>query len=310
MTSEPEASAVGLPLEHAYIFQTDTLIANRYKVIAPLGFGGFSEVYRCIDNTLGREVAVKVLTKGEVGLKEARAAAKLNHKNIVEVYDVSPLATGQPIIVFEYVSGETLEKRMSDAPHRRLPLDSVTLQIIQQVAEALDYAHTCQIIHRDIKPSNVIIDAAGDAHLTDFGLAEIKLTDEQRGSMMTTDVKERMSGTIPYMSPEQLKDNKLGDEKSDQYSLGIVAYEMLTGRLPYPGHDTALMIQIVTAPPQPPTSLNPDLPKGVGLVLLRALSKKPEDRYPSCSEFAKDLAAASEKYLEASVQYEEAIQSG
>jgi serine/threonine-protein kinase len=303
-----EGSSITSKFEKEYLFKPKKLIAERYEVIEALGRGGFSEVYHCFDTHLGREVAVKVLTKGEAGLKEARAAARLKHKNIVNVHEVPVINEGYPLIIFEYISGETLEKRMSDIQHQRLPLNDSTLKIIQQIAEALDYAHKQKIVHRDVKPSNVIIDLNGEAHLTDFGLAEVKLPEEQRASMMTSEVKSRLSGTIPYMSPEQLINENMGDEKSDQYSLGVVAYEMLTGRLPFPGHDSALMIQIATMPPQPPTSINPEIPKGVELVLLKTLSKKPEDRYASCMEFSNKITLAADQYLKAAAQYEEAIQ--
>jgi serine/threonine protein kinase len=308
MTTEPkQPTPVTAPYQ--YIFQPDDIIAARYKVIKPIGYGGFSEVYHCEDIELSREVAVKVLIKGEGGLKEARAAAKLKHKNIVEVLDVDNRSGGHPIIVFEYLSGSTLEQRLAEAQHRRLPLDNVLLKITREIAEALDYAHAKGIIHRDVKPSNVIIDSNGDAHLTDFGLAEVKLTDEQRqlGSAMTTDIQQRLSGTIPYMSPEQLRDGQPGDEKSDLYSLAVLTYEMLTGRYPYPGREAMLMIQIATDPPQPPTTINPDLPKGVEPVLLKALSKKPDERFASCTEFAVNLTNAAEAYIRANTQYIEAV---
>jgi serine/threonine-protein kinase len=308
MTIGAEGSSITSKFEKEYLFKPENLIAERYEVIEALGRGGFSEVYHCFDTHLGREVAVKVLIKGEAGLKEARSAARLKHKNIVNVYEVPVINQGYPLIIFEYISGETLEKRLSDVKHQRLPLNDSTLKIVQQIAEALDYAHKQKIVHRDVKPSNVIIDLNGEAHLTDFGLAEVKLPEEQRASMMTSEVKSRLSGTIPYMSPEQLINENMGDEKSDQYSLGVVAYEMLTGRLPFPGHDSALMIQIATMSPQPPTSINPEIPKGVELVLLKTLSKKPEDRYGSCIEFSNKITLAADQYLKAAAQYEEAIQ--
>jgi serine/threonine protein kinase len=309
MADESKVQSNPVDILHDYKFKRGDVIAKRYQVIEAICYGGFSEVYHCTDTHLMREVAVKVLIKGEGSLREARIAARLYHQNIAEVYDVDTQSDGKPIVVLEYINGITLEKRLSDAPHRRLPLDSSTLKIIREIAEALDYAHSRKVFHRDVKPSNVIIDFNGEVHLTDFGLAEISLPEDQYVSVMTADISERLSGTIAYMSPEQFRDGVSGSEKSDQYSLAIMAYEMLTGRYPYPGREARLIIQIATTPPQPPTSINPDLPKGVDPVLLRALSKTPNERFGSCREFAEKLVAVAEAYVLVQPKYHVAIQS-
>jgi outer membrane protein assembly factor BamD (BamD/ComL family) len=290
--------------EHPYSFKNGSHIADRYEVIEPLGFGGFADVYHCHDLRLGRDVAVKVLTKKGVGLEEARAAASLDHPHTVQVYDVSELGDGTPIMVFRYVEGETLEKRLNQAQYRRLPLDEGTLRIVRQVSEALDYAHEQGVIHRDVKPSNIIMDPQGNAHLTDFGLAEVKKSEKE--TMMSAEVQHRMSGTIPYMAPEQLKEETPGDKHSDLYSLGVVVYEMLTGQLPYRGRDVGLIYQITSSEPLPPTLANPELPQGAEPVLLRALDKDPEKRYSSCQAFARELEKATAAYVTASAQYERA----
>jgi serine/threonine protein kinase len=302
--AEDAAPRISSEPEHEYSFTNGSHIADRYEVIAPLGFGGFADVFHCQDLRLGRDVAVKVLTKKGVGLEEARAAASLEHPHTVQVYDVSELGDGTPIMVFRYVEGETLEKRLNQAKYRRLPLDEDTLRIVRQVSEALDYAHEQGVIHRDVKPSNIILDPRGNAYLTDFGLAEVKKSEKE--TMMSEDVQRRLSGTIPYMAPEQLKEETRGDKHSDLYSLGVVVYEMLTGQLPYRGRDVGLIYQITSSEPLPPTLANPELPHGAESVLLRALDKKPEKRYSSCQTFAEELEKATTAYVTASAQYERA----
>jgi hypothetical protein len=310
MDSENREPTIPPGPEHEYRFSRDDEIASRYQVIAPLGFGGFSEVYHCQDVLLGRHVAIKVLKEMEgmkatrSGLKEARTAARLKHNHIVQVYDVLALEDGTPFIVFDYVAGKTLEAHLNQAQYRRLPLDEDSLRIIHQVSEALDFAHGQRVIHRDIKPSNIILDNQGNAYVTDFGLAEVKRPEGV--SVHSAQVERYLSGTIPYMSPEQLKEGKPGDERSDLYALGVVTYEMLTGQLPHRGRDVGLIYQIATSEPLPPTVANPELPKGIEPVLLQALNKDPDKRYPSCLTFARELEEAAQAYVAASDEYEQA----
>ena len=294
------------PIEHPYKHSEGEIIAGRYLVIRPLGFGGFAEVYLCKDSQLSRDVAVKVIIEEGMRIKEAKAAAKLEHPNIVQVYDATALENNFPVIVFRYIDGNTLEKKLIKAKYRRLPLDNQTLKIIREIASAIDFAHANNIIHRDIKPSNILIDQNDKAFLTDFGLAEIK-DSLSVNSMMTTDVAHRLSGTVPYMAPEQLMDLKPGDKRTDLYSLGIVTYEMLTGRFPYSGRDTKLIIQIGTTDPMPPNLANPDLPQNLNDVLLKALDKDPEQRYDSCLDFVNALDEATKAYLQNNSQYDQAI---
>jgi len=292
--------------EYKYRFSEGETISERYRVIIPLGFGGFAEVYHCQDMRLDRDVAVKVLKEKGVGLKEARAAARLQHAHIVQVYDVSELEDATPFVVFRYIEGETLQQRLRCAPNRRLPLDEDALAIILQVAEAMDYAHEKGVIHRDVKPSNIMLDPKGNAYLTDFGLAEVKRPAEEE-SALTTKIQQRLSGTIPYMAPEQLRTGIPGNERSDLYSLGVVVYEMLTGQLPYQGQDASLIVQIVTEDPLTPTTANPELPKGVERVLLRVLDKDPDKRPSSCVACARELGDASKAHVEANKQYPSAL---
>jgi len=291
--------------EHTYRFAKGDEIADRYEVVAPLGFGGFAEIYQCQDVMLRRCVTMKVLSQKDMSLQEASASAMLAHPHIVDVFDVLTLDDGTPAIVLRYVEGQTLEARLNEAQHRRLPLDSYTLRIVSQIADALDYAHRQGVIHRDIKPSNIILDYQDNAYLTDFGLAEIKEPREGE-SVHTEHAQRRLSGTIPYMAPEQFMEGRPVDERSDLYSLGVVVYEMLTGQLPYRGRDASLIIQIVTNEPLPPTLANPDLPQGFEVVMLRALDKDPDKRYSSCLVFADELKRAAQAYVAASGKYSQA----
>ncbi len=297
------------PPEHEYIYTKGKIIAGRYTVINPLGFGGFAEVYHCTDTELEREVAVKVIVEEGMSIKEAKAAAKLEHTNIVQVYEATETKLENNnflVIVFRYINGDTLEKKLGKAKYRRLPLDKQTLKTIKEIASAVDFAHGKKVIHRDIKPSNILLDQDGKAYLTDFGLAEIK-DSLSPNSMMTQDMAHRLSGTIPYMAPEQLMELKPADQRTDLYSLGVVSYEMLTGRFPYPGRDTKLIIQIGTTEPMPPNLANPDLPQNLNDVLLKALDKDPEQRYESCLEFVNALDKATEAYLQNNTQYDKAV---
>jgi tRNA A-37 threonylcarbamoyl transferase component Bud32/outer membrane protein assembly factor BamD (BamD/ComL family)/cytoskeletal protein RodZ len=295
--------------DHAYDYQKEDLIFDRYRVIKPLGFGGFAEVYRCRDTKMRRDVAVKVLIKKEAGLEEAYAASNLSHPRIVHVYDFHTLDDGRQVIVFHYVQGQTLENHLAQAPGGRLPLDRDTLRIVRQVSDALDYAHGRGVIHRDVKPSNIILDADGNAYLTDFGLAAVKrpAVIEGSASMLSINVEQGgLSGTIPYMAPEQFAEGKPGDEHSDLYSLGVTVYKMLTGKFPYEGEDTVLIAQIIAQSPRHPREINPEIPKRVEQVLLRAIDKKPNDRQLSCLDFANELDQTARDYLTASNQYERA----
>ena len=291
---------------HRYRFKKSDRIADRYEVIAPMGYGGFAEVYHCRDIRLNRDTAVKTLIEKSTGLQEARTAARLKHPCIIQVYDVLKLEDGTPVIVFEYVDGQTLEVLLTQSQYRRLPLSGTTLSVIRQISEALDYAHEQGVIHRDIKPSNIILDQRMNAYLTDFGLSEVKQPSAGE-SMLTTNIQRRLSGTIPYMAPEQLKGENPGDEHSDLYSLAVVAYEVLTGQLTHRGRDAGLIIQIATSEPIPPTQANTELPAGIEPVLLRALDKDPEKRYASCQAFVNELVKATEAYVSANDQYKQAV---
>ncbi len=266
-----------------------SVVDNRYDVERPLGSGGMGEVYLAHDMTLGRDVALKLLRSqfakdresAERFKREATSAARLSHPNIVQVYDRGDAKDGTSYIAMEYVPGGTLKDRITQDG----PLDSrVAASFGYQVAEALGAAHAKGVVHRDIKPQNVLITASGEAKVADFGIARAlsAATDSQTktGTVM---------GTAGYMSPEQA----LGEPatpKSDLYSLGIVLYEAITGKLPFTAENPiAVSMKHVNERPRPPQQLNPDVPDGMNAIVLKLLAKDPEDRYANADELAEDL---------------------
>jgi eukaryotic-like serine/threonine-protein kinase len=267
-------------------FPTGTLLAGRYEIRSVLGQGGMAEVYLANDRVLRRPVAVKVLWEGLARdprfltrfRREARAAASLNHPGIVSVHDTGSEA-GTPFIVMEFVPGRSLgEVIASDAP---LPPGRVA-EIGEALASALAYAHGEGIIHRDVKPPNVMLTPSGQVKMLDFGIA-------RAGSWTPLTATPVVHGTPEYLSPEQARGSDL-DGRSDLYSVGIVLYEMLTGRPPFVG-DNALAIALsqVGEQPRPPGTLNPGVPSLLSSVVMRCLAKEPDDRYSDAEELGEDL---------------------
>lgn len=268
---------------------------GKYQIVENLGRGGMAEVYKAYQETLDRYVAIKVMhsfladEKGFLGRfqREARAMAALNHPNIVGVYDFD-VYEGMYYIVMEFVSGGTLKDRIEDLASKgeALPLDAAT-RVVLEVADALAYAHGRGMVHRDIKPGNIMLTDDGRAVLTDFGIAKIL-------SGPTFTATGAMVGTPAYMSPEQGL-GKAGDERSDLYALGVLFYQMATGRLPYDA-DTplAVILKHVNEPIPTPTELNETIPSPVQDVIIKAMAKEPDDRYQSANELIVDLKAAAE----------------
>ncbi len=262
---------------------------GKYQIQAEIGRGGMGVVYLGYDPQLGRQVAIKVLAPHlawekefiERFLREARAAARLKHPNIVTIHDVGQKG-GLYYYVMEYLEGQAL----TGVVRQRGPLSPrETLAILRPLASALDHAHHSGLVHRDIKPANIIVNPAGHVTLTDFGIAraaqETRLT--STGAIV---------GTPEYMSPEQAKGLTV-DARSDQYSLAVVAYEMLSGQVPFQADSTlALLHKVAYDPPPPICQTRPDLPMEVEKVLAKALAKKPGDRYPSVSAFVEALEHA------------------
>ncbi|ABP67661.1 protein kinase [Caldicellulosiruptor saccharolyticus DSM 8903] len=264
----------------------DFVIGNRYSVIEKLGSGGMSIVYKAKDKVLNRHVAIKVLrsefANDEEFLSrfrtEALAAASLSHPNIVSIYDVGE-QEGMHYIVMEYVNGKTLKEFIKETG-RVSTKDAVTIAI--QVLRALDHAHKKGIVHRDIKPQNILIDENGIVKVTDFGIARAVST----GTIINTNLT---IGSVHYFSPEQARGGYV-DNRSDLYSLGVVLYEMVTGVLPFDG-DTPISIALKHLQEQPirPTIYNPDIPRSVEAIILKAMQKDVLLRYQSATEMMQDL---------------------
>ena len=266
---------------------------GRYQITRELGRGAMGIVYHAIDPTIGRAVAIKTLRLGDVDdgdqrrrlrdrlFREARSAGALSHPGIVTIYDMDEV-DGLAYIAMEYVDGTTLEQLLSGP--QPLPCDRV-LDILRQTAAALDYAHRKGVIHRDIKPANIMIEAGGAAKITDFGIAKIT---QFEGHTLTG----VLLGTPNYMSPEQVQGLEI-DGRSDQFSLGVIAYEMLTGDRPFHGEQISTVVyKIVAEQPERAQTLNSSLTEKVDQVLRRALAKKPEKRFAACTSFVTGLATA------------------
>ena len=274
---------------------------GRYEVRSRLGAGGMGEVYLADDTQLGRHVALKLLPPETAGdphararlIREARAAAVLDHPYICSVYEVGE-AEGLLFIAMQYVDGETLETRL-----RRQSLDvHEALSIAVQVADALSEAHSHGILHRDIKPANIMVTRRGEAKVMDFGLAkpsgaEAAASDARTVSMLST--PGAMIGTLPYMSPEQVRGETL-DARSDLFSAGIVLYEMLAGRRPFEeSNPAAVASAILTREAAPVARFAPETPAELERIIAKALKKDPEQRYQSSKDFLIDLRSLREE---------------
>lgn len=255
---------------------------NRYLLKKKIGEGGFAHVYLATDLELGRQVAIKILDQNwsrEADLlnrfrNEARAAAALEHPNILLIYDFG-VGEGAPYLVMPYVSGGTLADRMKQGP---LTLDEIGVYL-EQTGSALDYAHQRGVIHRDVKPSNVLIRSDGQLLLMDFGLAKLL----QNAAVVT---ETGVFGTVGYMAPEQFQG--MVGAASDMYMLGVILYQMLAGKLPYEGNTNQVLVGHMHLAPaslagQPSMrSVHPAVIQALDQVILKVLAKSPADRYPTC----------------------------
>ena len=267
---------------------------GKYIVTRRLGRGGMAEVYLARDPVLERNVAIKVIyphLSADPGFderfcREAKVVASLRHAHIVQLYDFDVL-NDQPFMVLEYLSGGTLKDRLA-ALHKQGKMMSLAeiARILDPLANALDYAHARGAVHRDVKPANILFTANGEPVLTDFGISKLL------GESAQISASGSVIGSPAYMSPEQAA-SKPVDARSDQYSLGIVLYEVATGRVPFQGDSpTAVLLQHLNDPPPPPRQFNASIPEQVQGVILKALAKSPSARFASTGELARALGAA------------------
>ena len=264
---------------------------GRYHILEQLGEGGMATVYKAFDTRLEADVAVKVIRTEQLAPnvleralkrfeREAKALARLTHANIVKVIDYGEYE-GHPYLVMPYLPGGTLKECLAQG---RMAWQEA-VRLLLPIARALGYAHQEGMIHRDVKPSNILITRSGDPMLTDFGVA--KILDEEATVDLTG--TSATVGTPEYMAPEQVTAKSV-DHRADIYALGIVFYEMVTGRKPFTA-DTpmAVLFKHASEPLPRPKQFAPGLPDGVEKALLKALAKKPEDRYQGMADFAKAM---------------------
>jgi serine/threonine protein kinase len=259
---------------------------GRYRLMGVLGEGGFGRVYRAHDTELDRDVAIKVPVAGQAGpyadvesyLREARILARLEHPNIVPVYDVGRTADGRCYVVSKYMEGGDLAAKLRRG---RLAF-AESAGLVATLCKALHHTHKRDLFHRDIKPANILLDAEGVPYLADFGLA---LKDEDLGK------GARCVGTAAYMSPEQARgEGHRVDGRSDTFSMGIVLYELLTGRRPFRGDShREVLEQIVHTEPRPPRQIDDMIPAELERICLKALAKRASERYTTARDLAEDL---------------------
>jgi len=262
---------------------------GKYSIDGVLGKGAMGIVYKGVDPLIGRTVAIKTIRfdvidssfKQDEAIKrftrEAQSAGILSHPNIVTIYDVGK-AEGLTYIAMEYIEGRSLEELI--VSRKKFSLDEI-INIMTQIGDALDYAHSKGIVHRDIKPGNILIDKEGNTHLCDFGIARIEASDlTQTGTSL---------GTPNYMSPEEIAGKK-ADNRSDLFSVGVILYELLTNEKPFPGDNfTTVLYKIINEDPLPLKTFDKKLPDGLDHTVQKALAKAPESRYQSCRELTEDL---------------------
>ncbi len=263
------------------------LIDERYELRGLVGSGGMAYVYLAHDEVLGRDVALKMLKARyaeneelvERFRREARSAASLSHPHIVPVFDWGETGDGTYYIAMEYLSGGTLKDRITS---EGAPPPRTVVEVALQIAEALEAAHERGVIHRDIKPRNILITDSGHVKVADFGIA-------RAAEATTISGLGDILGSVKYMSPEQAAGERAG-AASDLYSLGVVLYEMLTGRVPFEVETPAdVPVKHAGGPPPHPREVNPEVPEGTDALVMRLLATDPEDRYRSAGQLAKDL---------------------
>lgn len=256
---------------------------GKYEILGQLGQGGMGAVYLGYDPLIQRTVALKVISRASLDpadaetildrfKREAQAAGRLVHPNIVSIYEYGEQGE-YAYIAMEYVRGEPLHRKVAGG--KKLPLNE-TVKVLKQLLKALDYSHRHGVVHRDIKPSNVLLTEDGEAKVTDFGIARLD-------SSTMTQVGDVL-GTPNYMSPEQFQGGAV-DARSDIYSAGVIAFQLLTGQRPFTGNSVTIMRAVMEDPVPSLRDVNPDLPEAIDIVVRKALSKRPEDRFQTADQF-------------------------
>ncbi|HEU5335784.1 MAG TPA: serine/threonine-protein kinase, partial [Terriglobales bacterium] len=267
-------------------------VLGHYRILEQIGAGGMGVVYRAQDLQLERDVALKVLPPGTLSdcsararfHKEALALARLNHPNIATVHEFGG-ENGVDFLVTEYIPGITLDKKLLAGA---LP-EPEAINLAIQLAQGLEAAHEQGVIHRDLKPGNLRLTSKGQLKVLDFGLAKLAQRLEAGAATESLTKDSVLSGTLPYMSPEQVRGQHV-DERSDIWAAGAVIYEMATGQRPFPErHSPQLIDNILRQPPRPPSQINARLTPGLETLILKALDKDPERRYQSARELRVDL---------------------
>ena len=282
---------------------------GRYEIVSELGRGAMGIVYRAHDTRIARDVAIKTIKLADQAapdemqglrerlFREAQSAGRLSHPGIVTIYDIAE-ENGIAYITMEFVEGRTLEELMNAGEVGDL---KAVAQLVDQMAGALDYAHARQIVHRDAKPSNILVTPDGHTKITDFGIARITSSQmTQTGTVM---------GTPSYMSPEQVRGESI-DGRSDQFSLAVMAYELVTGRKPFIGDGlTGVIFKIVSEKPEPPSAINTALPTELDRIILKGLAKRPDERFRDCHAFAAEFNACLAGYETASTMGSDATRT-
>jgi len=265
---------------------------SHFKILEKLGEGGMGEVYLSEDTKLKRKVVLKFISSSALGMgeertrfiREAQAAASINHPNIATIYEINECKSDSAkpkqdmYIVMEYVKGHDLKKQIESGP---LKIDEA-INITQQIADGIHAAHEKGIVHRDIKSANIMLDEKGRVKILDFGLAKLS------GSSTLTQ-KGTTLGTVAYMSPEQASGKKV-DFRSDIWSLGVILYEMISGRLPFKGeYDSAIFYSILNEEPEPLTAIRTGVPMELERIVNKLLAKESQDRYQNIIEIPIDL---------------------
>ena len=267
----------------------NTVLGGRYRLTTVIGIGGMAVVYEADDLQIGRKVAVKMLKdeikEDELELKrfinESKAIAMMSHPNIVQIFDVSVKSEGEhQYIVMELINGITLKDYISKAGSLKW---QEAIGYVRQILQALAHAHEKGIIHRDMKPQNVMLLRNGNLKITDFGIAKMPSSEQ----LTMTD---KTIGTVHYISPEQVNGNGNTSTVSDIYSVGIILYEIMTGKLPFDGENAFLIARKqMDEQPQNPREINPAIPAGLSQIILKAMSKNPRDRYQTADEMIQQL---------------------